>query len=161
MREYAVDPLEALFARDALQAEARLLRPDAGVAEVRDALLREQPARRQRLYPVVDEGHLLGVVGWTHLVGAEDEATVGEVAERDPVVAYADEILRTVATRMAAHHVGAVPVLDRASGTVVGVLTEFELLAGRRRQLVEERTRERPLRLPRLVSRARAGRVTA
>jgi hypothetical protein len=30
---------------------------------------------------------------------------------------------------------------------VVGIVTEFELLAARRRQLVEERRRERPFRL--------------
>jgi Mg/Co/Ni transporter MgtE len=103
----------------------------------------------------VDDGGLLGVVGWTHLVAADDDAVVEEVAEGDPVVAYDDEVLRTVATRMAAYQLGALPVLERESGAVVGVITEFELLAGRRRQLEEERTRERPLRLPRLAARSR------
>jgi H+/Cl- antiporter ClcA/CBS domain-containing protein len=155
MREYAVDPLEALFVRDAMQSDARVLDPDVQVAEARDELLREQLARRQRLFPVVGPLGLHGVVGWTHLVEADASASVAEVAELDPVVAYDDEVLRHVATRMAAHRVGALPVLARESGAVVGVITEFELLAGRRRQLEEERTRERPLRLPLLQARAR------
>jgi CBS-domain-containing membrane protein len=48
---------------------------------------------------------------------------------------------------MAAHRIGALPVVDRDDpSVVVGVITEFELLGGRRRLLEEERTREAPLR---------------
>jgi H+/Cl- antiporter ClcA/CBS domain-containing protein len=159
MREYGVDPLEALFVRDAMQADARVLEPSTAVGDVRIELLHDQPARRQRLFPVVHDGSLLGVVGWMHLAAGDEDTVVREVAEREPVVCYDDEVLRTVATRMAAYHLGAMPVLERDTGAVVGVITEFELLAGRRRQLEEERTRERPLRLSRLAARARAGRV--
>jgi len=64
------------------------------------------------------------------------------------ITAYPDETLRPVADRMAAHELGALPIVDRdRPGEVVGVLTTYDLLSARRRQLEEERHRERALRL--------------
>ncbi len=168
MREYAVDPLEALFVREVMRTRPRTVAPGTRAAEVRAALERDQDSRRQRLYPVVDGDALVGVVGWSHLAGADDDEEVGVLAERNPIVAYPDEVLRPVATRMAAHEVGALPVVAREDPrAVVGIVTEFELLGGRRRQLEEERLRERPLTLlprrepgrrgPRLSRRTRIG----
>jgi H+/Cl- antiporter ClcA len=148
MREYAVDPLEALFVREVMMSEIRVLTPQSPASELRALLARDPIARRQRLYPVVDHAAgMVGVVGWTHLTGAADGVPVGAVMHRDVAVAYTDEVLRTVASRMADLEIGAMPVVDRSEPTVVlGVVTEFELLEGRRRLLEEERKRERPLR---------------
>jgi CBS-domain-containing membrane protein len=91
------------------------------------------------------------VLDWADVVRAEaDGASCAlDVVRPAPVVAYADEVLREVASRMAAHETGALPVVERSRpDRLVGVVTEFELLRGRRRQLEEERLRERPLRLP-------------
>jgi H+/Cl- antiporter ClcA/CBS domain-containing protein len=149
MREYAVDPLEALYVREAMAQDVRVVAPATAVSELRTTLAHDPVARRQRLYPVVDgAAGLVGVVGWSHLVGVPDEVPVEAVMERQVVLAYADEVLRTIASRMAELEIGAMPVVDRDDPTaVIGVVTEFELLAGRRRQLEEERRRERPLRL--------------
>jgi len=149
MREYAVDPLEALFVREVMRQPPRIVIPDAPAGEVRAALERDPVARRQRLYPVIDGERMVGVVGWSHVAEAGDEDAIGGLAVRNPVVAYPDEVLRPVATRMAEHEIGAMPVVSRDDpGEVLGIVTEFELLRGRRRQLAEERWRERPLRLP-------------
>jgi CBS domain-containing protein len=149
MREYAVDPLEALFVREAMREEPRVVPPHARAADVRAALERDPLSRQQRLYPVVDEAGLVGVVGWSHLANADDDAQVAAVMVRNPIVAHPDEVLRPVAARMAEHQLGALPVVAREDPRLlVGLVTEFELLHGRRRQLEEERKRERPLMLP-------------
>ena len=150
MREYSVDPLEALFVRDVMRTEFRVVGAADPAGDARIALERDVHARRQRLFPVVDEeGAMLGVVGWSHLAGVDDAEEVGVLAHTDVLVAYPDEVLRSVTIRMAAHEIGAVPVVKRESpGEVIGIVTEFELLAARRRQLAEERRRERPFRLP-------------
>jgi H+/Cl- antiporter ClcA len=149
MREYAVDPLEALFVREAMREEPRVVPPHARAADVRAALERDPLSRQQRLYPVVDEAGLAGVVGWSHLANADDDAQVAAVMVRNPIVAHPDEVLRPVAARMAEHQLGALPVVAREDPRLlVGLVTEFELLHGRRRQLEEERKRERPLMLP-------------
>jgi H+/Cl- antiporter ClcA/CBS domain-containing protein len=155
MREYAVDPLEALYVREAMAQDIRVVPPSTPAAELRSIFAHDPMARRQRLYPIVDgAAGLVGVVGWSHLVGVEEGVPVEEVMERRVVVAYADEVLRTVASRMAELQLGAMPVVDRDDPrAVIGVVTEFELLAGRRRQLEEERRRERPLRLTPAIAR--------
>jgi|SRR5579884_1802342 len=148
MREYAVDPLEALFVREVMRTPPRTVPPSASAGEVRAELERDVVARRQRLFPVVEHGRMLGVVGWSHVAEAAADEEIGTLAERDPVIAYPDEVLRPVAARMAAYEIGAIPVVARDDpAEVLGIVTEFELLGGRRRQLEEERRRERPLRL--------------
>jgi H+/Cl- antiporter ClcA len=148
MREYAVDPLEALFVREVMLSSPRTVPPHASAGEVRAQFERDVVGRRQRLFPVVENGRMVGVVGWSHVAEAAEAEEIGALAELDPVVAYPDEVLRPVATRMAAYEIGALPVVSRDDpGEVLGIVTEFELLGGRRRLLEEERVRERPLRL--------------
>ncbi|MGD9696054.1 MAG: chloride channel protein [Thermoleophilia bacterium] len=139
-REYAVDPLEALHAEEVMLARPIALRAGSPVADALDRL-GAPDARRQRLYPVVDDaGRLRGVVTWGDLSGADAGAPVGEVA-RPAVAALADEPLRAVADRMVAGGVGAVPVVGRRDGMLRGLLTEAALMGARVRLLEEERDR--------------------
>jgi predicted transcriptional regulator len=65
-------------------------------------------------------------------------------------VAYPDEILRTVADRMAHEGLGVLPVVERAApALLVGLITQFDLLQARQKLLQEERHAERVLRLRR------------
>ena len=60
--------------------------------------------------------------------------------------AYPDEVLRSVADRMAGLGVGVIPVVDRGDpGRLVGLLTQFDLLMARQKLLEEERRAERVL----------------
>jgi CBS domain-containing protein len=69
-REYAVDPLEALFVRDVMATSVLLLRPTEALASMRAALTSETHGR-QRLFPVVDaDGRLVGAVGRRELTEA-------------------------------------------------------------------------------------------
>ncbi len=152
MREYAVDPLEALFVREVMPSEVCTVTADTTLTELR--LIRDTnvDARRQQLYPVVDgAGAMMGVVPSSELNGRAPEGDDDEVGFRmhtSVVTAYPDETLRAVADRMAEHRLGALPVVERsAPAGVLGVVTSFELLDARRRQLEEERLRDRVLRL--------------
>jgi CBS-domain-containing membrane protein len=152
MREYAVDPLEALFVREVMLPDLYTVGPDTDVADLRRLLDDDLAARRQKLYPVTGEsGTMVGVIGSSDLAGRGATLEPGDVGCRmhtRVVTAYLDETLRSVADRMAQHRVGALPVVDRRTpGRVLGVVTTFELLAARRRQLEEERRRDRTLRL--------------
>ena len=77
-------------------------------------------------------------------------AMVRHIMRPDALVTHPDEILRAAADQMAEHWVGALPVVTRDGKRLLGILTEFDLLKARQRQLVEERHRERVLRLRRL-----------
>ena len=157
MREYAVDQLEAVFVREAMLTDVVTVEPDTEAAELRQALEFDPITRRQRLFPVMGPagtataGRMIGVVGWSDLTAYRDRpgTLIGEIAHADPVTAEAGETLRSVADRMADRALGALPVLD-GGGELVGIVTYFEVLSGRRRQLIEERHRERRIRLRRL-----------
>jgi H+/Cl- antiporter ClcA len=151
MREYAVDPLEALFVREVMLPVVHTLAPDVRASELRRILQHDPAVRRQRLYPVLADGAgMVGVVGQSDLVlpDGDDDRPLSALMHRSVVTAYPDETLRVVADRMAEHQVGAVPVVERAKPrAVVGIVTSVELLAGRRRQLEEERVRQQALSL--------------
>ena len=78
----------------------------------------------------------------------ELDRTVDEIMHRDLTTAFADESLRVVADRMVAHRFRALPVVERdRPDHLVGVVTESDLLRAREQRLLEERHRERVLRL--------------
>jgi CIC family chloride channel protein len=156
MREYAVDPLEATFVREVMDTDVYTVEPDRLLSDVYQALPEGSPERRQRLYPVLDStGNLLGLLPWSAvLAGKQAEGLLVSDAMVNPTaVAHADEILRSVADRMAAFGVGAIPVVDRLDPTKFdGLVTQFDLLAARQKLLEEERHAERVLTLRRVVS---------
>jgi len=74
------------------------------------------------------------------------------------VVAHPDEILRSVADRMAATGDGVHPVLDRADARHPdGSITQFDIFGSRQKLLEEERHAERVLPLRRANTSRRYG----
>jgi CIC family chloride channel protein len=156
-REYDVDPLEIVFTgevmeRDILTFESHVSAADA-LAAVSDTSPDTVTVRRQMLYPVVgDDDRLLAVVTRTQLETAahhdRGDTPVGDLGLPDPVVTHPDQTLRVVAAAMAAHAVDRMPVVDRDDpGCIVGMVTLTMLLAGRLRDLQEERDTSRVLQL--------------
>ncbi|MHB1536324.1 MAG: chloride channel protein, partial [Acidimicrobiales bacterium] len=160
MREYSVDPLEATFVREVMDTDVYTLEPARSLAEFYRALPEGSPQRRQRLYPVLDRtARLVGVLPWSAVLAARDaperqarDVMVSDVMVSSVVVAYPDEILRTVADRMAALGLGVIPVVERAdSSHLAGLITQFDLLGARQKLLEEERHAERILTLRRVT----------
>ncbi len=154
IREYAVDPLEATFVREVMETDIYTVEPTRALRELHQALPEGSPERRQRLYPVLDnDAGLVGVLPWSAVLAGKDQpdTQVGHVMIRSLVVAHPDEILRTVADRMAALGLGVLPVVDRANmHHLDGLITQFDLLEARQKLLEEERHAERVLTLRRL-----------
>ena len=152
-REYAVDPLEILFVRDAMRTNLVAFSPDSTVADVNSAMKENHGPSGQHLYPVVDQDKRLhGVVTRKQLhklmgEGDRPERTLREIV-RVPVVAHPDEPLRVVVYRMAETGLTRFPVVDRGdSRKLHGVISLRDLLSARTRNLAEERDRERVLRV--------------
>jgi chloride channel protein, CIC family len=196
VREYQVEPLEALFVREAMQDNVLTLAPGDPIAGLAGRLAASPAARRQRLYPVIgDDGALLGVVAPSDIAahaglspggdpaaaapangaaapangagaparladhpGAdvlhEPASRISDITRAGVVTAYPDETLRAAADRMAEHWLGALPVVTRSDRRLAGVVTEFDLLKARQRQLAEERHRERVLKIRRAAASA-------
>lgn len=152
-REYTVEPLEALYVREAMLTDVLTVTPEQAICELESLVLSNTDYRRQRLYPVAtDDGRLVGIISGTDLVVAtatgRGQISATELARprESLVVAYPTETLRSAADRMAEHSLGALPVVDPDEpDQLLGVLTEFDLLKARQRELEEERHRERIL----------------
>ena len=152
-REYAVDPLEILFVRDAMRTNLVAFphRQHFG-AGARHYEHQSWPARTASLSGT---GRRPAVAGRDYqersaeLVGesASGNETLGEVVT-EPVVAYPDEPLRVVVYRMAETGLTRFPVVERGDERkLVGVIGLRDLLSARTRNLTEERDRERVLRI--------------
>ncbi len=154
MREYAVDPLEATFVREVMDADLYTVEPGRPLATVYQGLPEGSEARRQRLYPVLDPVvGLVGVLPWSKVLAGRHQAaaTASDAMTEAPAVAYPDEILRNVADRMVALGIGAMPVVDRAEpARLEGLVTQFDLFGARQRLLEEERHAERVLTIRRV-----------
>jgi H+/Cl- antiporter ClcA/predicted transcriptional regulator len=147
-REYAVDPLEILFVREVMRTNIVALHHDE---PLRSSSEKRRGRHRQRLYPVVDgNNRLVGVV--THSAWQGDDAhpgaeleprTVGEIMHARPVAAFSDEPLRAVAHRMAETGLTRLPVVDRRSRKVLGMIGLSDLLKGRAINLESEQRRDR------------------
>jgi chloride channel protein, CIC family len=155
-REYAADPLEVLFVQDAMQTEVVALPGRSSVGEIARSLGPRVRVRGQRLYPVVDgAGALAGVIRRRELEPLLEELPAGggdrrlaELVRFNPVVAYPDEPLRVVVYRMVETGFTQFPVVARGTPPrLIGLITLDDLLLARRRDLEEERQRERVLQL--------------
>ncbi len=169
-REYAVDPLEALFVRDVMRTNVVSIEPTRPVADL-GALLVDRRHDGQRLFPVIGSDRaLVGVLGRRELAEALDRhdgssPQVATLAQRRMVVTYPDDTLRGAADRMAASRVGVLPVVSRQEPTtLLGLISTYDLFRARTKLLVEERHRAHvlPLRpLPRLRSRRLVGKPSS
>jgi H+/Cl- antiporter ClcA/CBS domain-containing protein len=153
-QEYAVDPLEIIFAREVARTAVAVLPTSATLTAVAAALRPDSTVRHeQRLFPVVDENRrLVSVITRRQLREWLDESspdvqTLGERALPRPLVAYADEPLRSIAFRMAESGVTRMPVVGRADGSFVGMIALRDLLTARGRVLEAEQRRERVLQM--------------
>jgi H+/Cl- antiporter ClcA/predicted transcriptional regulator len=152
--EYAIDPLEILFVREVMKTAVTALPASITREELTQKVEVLNADETQLLYPVIDgDLRMAGVVTRRKLIELmhNNGATVdiSQILERDAVHAYPDETLKTVVLRMSETGLTRLPVLDRDTHQVVGLVTLRAVLAGRAKNLEAENRRERvlPLRL--------------
>jgi len=155
-REYALDPLEILFVREVMRTNIVVLPSDGTLEEAYHLIHSTKGPKGQHLFPVLNSAsELIGVVTRNQLVQfyrqMPAEAPVirlSQIATQKPLVAFADEPLRTVVNRMAESGFTRFPVLDPSgNGKIVGMVALNDLLHARTRNLTDERARERVLRI--------------
>jgi hypothetical protein len=87
-REYAIDPLEILFAREVMRTNIAALPADAPLRTLRESLRVDPAIGPQQLFPVIDEDrHLLGVV--TRFSFGAAEAATGRSSVGLDAIQYA------------------------------------------------------------------------
>ncbi|HKW03215.1 MAG TPA: chloride channel protein [Vicinamibacterales bacterium] len=152
-REYAVDPLEIVFAREVARRSVVALPANATLAHAESALAgRFEGRNAQRLFPVVDaEQRLMGAITrqelrrWIESAREGRSLPLATAIGRRPVVAFEDETLRLVVYRMAETGLTRLPVVSREDGRLMGLIALTDLLSARTKTLEAEQRRERVL----------------
>ncbi len=145
-REYHVDPFD-LVRVSAIMTQAVDTLPDtATVAQAVAHFTTLQPVHTS--YPVVDaQGVVMGEVtradslAWA-LNAQDDSRTLAQMlVGREQVIGYPDELASRIADRMALSGVGRVPIVDRATGRLLGIVGRKDLFRSRARRLRDESAR--------------------
>lgn len=150
-REYCVDPLEVILVAETMRTHVVVLPSELHSADAQQWLDRSPNLcdhRGQRLYPLVDAGgHLTGVVTRRELAALAADPTLARQPKPAPLVAYPGETLRVIAERMATRHLFVLPVVEKHSGKLLGIINAEDVLQGRARSHDRE-NRHRRLRMP-------------
>ncbi|MGH8819632.1 MAG: chloride channel protein [Achromobacter pestifer] len=145
-REYHVDPFELLRVSDVMTHPVQTLPDTTTVAQAIAHFTTLQPVHTS--YPVVDaQGVVVGEVtradslAWALDPQDDTRTLVQALAGREQIFGYPDELASRIADRMALSGVGRVPVVDRASGRLLGIVGRKDLFRSRARRLRDESQR--------------------
>jgi CIC family chloride channel protein len=156
-REYVIDPFETIRVVDIMARPAESIPATWSVADTLTFFTAPGAPRRHKSYPVVDaNGTVRGMVSradalrWLGDTESQDKLLSEQVAGQELVVGYDDELAGHLADRMAATDIGRVPILNRQSGALVGLVARRDLLRIRSNTMRHEHEREALIRvLPR------------
>jgi H+/Cl- antiporter ClcA len=149
-REYGIDPFLDTRVRDIMSQPVQTLPASMPIADAVAFFTSPEGPARYKSYPVVDEkGKPVWMVSRAAILrwsreGWEPGATLADCAD-DLMLGYADELVGQLADRMAVADVGRVPIIERQSGQMVGLVARRDLLRVRTRVRVEEQHRSKML----------------
>src|SRR5690606_36422775 len=136
--DYTADFLSQIPVQDAMTGDVVSLRADDAVDRVRSWLSDDANGIAHQGFPVLDDsGTLVGVVTRRDLFDGKEAAgrRVRDVVKRPPAVAFERSTLREAADHMVREKVGRLPVVERRSGRLVGIITRSDLLSAHERRL--------------------------
>ena len=154
MREYSIDPFLQTRVDQIMAKPVHTLAGSIPIEEAIAFFMAAEGPRRHKSYPVVDEnGKLTGVASRADVLrwsreGWGNARTLADAQIGDEMfTCYSDELVGHLADRMALSDFGRVPILERGTDRVVGLVARRDLLRVRARAIKEEREKRRLLRL--------------
>jgi CBS-domain-containing membrane protein len=155
-REYVVDPFETMRVGEIMAKPVDTLPGSMSVKETVEFFMAPDAPKRHKSYPVVDaDGRLLGIAAradvlrWMREGWPEGQTLADSVS--DCVSGFSDELVGTLADRMAQGGVGRVPILGRSQATVVGLVARRDLLRVRAAAVGHESHKEALIRFRKRV----------
>ena len=153
--EYTVDPFEVMRVSEIMTYPVQTLPARMSTEEALAFFETDNDTKRHKSYPVVnDAGQVVGMVSradvlrWSREGWPEGQTLEESTDADDSFVGYTDELVGHLADRMASADVGRVPIVDRATGKLAGLLARRDLLRVRAHVARLERERARPLSMP-------------
>ena len=135
---HEVDIMESMFVRDVMESNVQTISEN----ESTGALVLLIQTSRHAGFPVLDaDNRLVGIVTLQDVRDkvkyGELERKVGDIASRDPIVAYPDESLDIVLKRFALRDIGRLPVVSRVDEKkLLGVITRSDIVKSYNKKVV-------------------------
>jgi H+/Cl- antiporter ClcA len=155
-REYVVDPFETLSVAMIMAKPAEALPGTWTAQRTVDFFTAPGAPKRHKSYPVTDEeNRVIGMVAradvlrWLRDDLSPDTLLRDQIGGQELVFGYDDELAGQLADRMAAAEIGRVPIVNRHSRKLVGLVARRDLLRVRSNVVQHEREREALIRLSR------------
>ena len=153
--EYTVDPFEVMRVSEIMTQPVDTLPARMPTEDALAFFDSENGVKRHKRYPVIDAGGNVvsmvsraDVLRWSRECGARGQTLEERPEVREVFVGYTDELVGHLADRMASAGVGRVPIVDRVTGKLAGLLARRDLLRVRAHATRLERERARPLTIP-------------
>jgi CBS-domain-containing membrane protein len=133
VREYSIDPFELMRVSEVMVREVDTLPASMPIDEAISFFSSE--ARRHKSYPLIDAaGQVAGVVAradvlrWRAENPRGEESLFDRVSDRSLTVGYPDEPVSHLADRMVLADLGRVPIVERHTLRLVGLVARKDLL---------------------------------
>lgn len=146
--EYEADFFAQVLVREVLTKDPVTLRAAQTVGEVRQWMHSHTREASHQGYPVLDDrGVLHSVVTRKQIMDPANDphAAIASLATKPPVIVYHDNTLRDAADHMVRHDIGRLPVIDRTTTTLAGIVTRSDLLNAHSARLSEAEHAQRYL----------------
>src|SRR6185312_14471014 len=132
---YTVDPMRMMRVRDVMDPDFDTVRGNQTVGEFFQAAL-----RRDSIPVVDDKEKLIGLIHRADLINASRDAKAESLVDRDYKFVYSDEVVHDAVLRFLGGKFSSCAVLERATGTFVGMLTTFDVLKAKHWENLQEVT---------------------
>lgn len=157
--EYEADLLDQVTVREVATRDPVTLRTDQTIGQARQWLASRAPGTSHQGFPVLDErGILHSIVTLRTLLdpAVPADTTLERTARRPPVIVYDDNSLREAVDHMVRHDIGRLPVFERSTTKLVGIITRSDLLGAYRRRIEQSGASHRQLAWRSLIPRPKA-----
>jgi chloride channel protein, CIC family len=146
VREYSIDPFELLRVSDVMVREVDTLPSEMTVDQT--IVFFSEDEHRHKSYPIRSrDGSVIGMVAradilrWRTEPDVHTETLFDRLSDDSLVVGHPDETVARLADRMAAEDIGRVPIVERSTMRLVGLVSRKDLLRIRRTARAAEETR--------------------
>ncbi|TXH35974.1 MAG: CBS domain-containing protein [Rhodospirillaceae bacterium] len=146
LQEYGIDPFDVVRAKDIMTATVETL---PGTMPVKEALaFFGRAGSVHKGYPVVDAGgRVIGIMTRADALSWADDADLATcplseaLSDAGLVVGHPQDLVAQLADRMMESDTGRIPIIDPASGKLLGLVSRRDLLRARAQGRLAERDR--------------------